>query len=147
MEQRIVASQDSLDLICNLSVATISLWSAAKNSALRKTLQFWRILQRVLTRMWSISLATPPALLYQIQRCSTGLWYQEPAILNLLDLAKPTHYLGWLQCYPEHRCRKRHYPHILPERVTCTVAECIVKVLTCTPEVSKLYVSKYNYDK
>ena len=54
----------------------------------KKNLYFWRILQRILTWVWSSSFATPLALLYQVQWCSSGLWYQEPAILSFLDLEK-----------------------------------------------------------
>lgn len=46
-------------------------------------------LQRLLTRMWSISLATVPILLYYVLRCGLEHWYQEPEIHSLWDLAKP----------------------------------------------------------
>lgn len=71
-----------------LGCAAISLWSVVKSSALRKTIQPWRILQRVLTTMLSISFTTPPALLYQVQWQGWRLWNQELAILSLMDFAK-----------------------------------------------------------
>ena len=47
-----------LDLTWSLNIASTSLWSVENNPALWNTLQFWRIIQRVQTKMWSIFFTT-----------------------------------------------------------------------------------------
>lgn len=53
-----------------------------------KTLRFWRIHQRVFTRMEPLYLATPPTLLIHVQRRICNLDYQQLGIVCLLYLAK-----------------------------------------------------------
>ena len=71
-----------------LECSNIKPVTSCKELGTRKTLQFWKILHRLLSRICSISFATPPVLLYKSQWCSISLWYQDPAILNLLDFAR-----------------------------------------------------------
>lgn len=71
----------------SLSVASTNLWSAAKNSRLFKTLQFWRILQQVPMRMWSSPLL-PLQHYYTVTGDAATLWWHDPAIITLLDFVK-----------------------------------------------------------